>query len=139
MTLAKEFKAFVMRGNVVDMAVGIIVGAGFGKIVSSLVNDVLLPPIGLVVGGVDFSALAITIKDTSAAGPAVLLKWGLFVTVIIDFLIVAFVVFLVVKAMNAMLRRGVEPAAPTTKPCPQCLMEVPIAARRCGHCTSALA
>ncbi len=139
MSLVKEFKAFAMRGNVVDMAVGIIIGAAFGRIVSSLVNDVLMPPLGALIGGVDFSAIALTVKEASAASPAVVMKWGVFLNTIVDFVIVAFCIFLVVKAMNALQRRQAAPAAPTTKSCPECLMEIPIAARRCGHCSSTVA
>ena len=99
MSMVKEFKAFAMRGNVVDMAVGIIIGAAFGKIVTSLVNDVLMPPIGVLLGGVDFSGIGITIKEAAGNTQAVTMKWGLFINTIIDFIIVAFVIFMVVKAI----------------------------------------
>ncbi len=140
MSVVKEFKEFVGRGNVVDMAVGIIIGAAFGKIVTSLVGDVLMPPLGLLIGGVDFSGLAITIKDASGASPAVMMKYGVFINTIIDFLIVAFAVFVMIKAINAMKRKSAEPApaAPTTKNCPECQMTIPIGAKRCGHCTVVL-
>ncbi|MBI3594713.1 MAG: large-conductance mechanosensitive channel protein MscL [Nitrospirae bacterium] len=142
--MIKEFKAFIMRGNVVDMAVGIVVGAAFGKIVASLVNDVLLPPIGLLIGGVDFSNLFITLRGESfptlaaaqAAG-APTLRYGVFINSLVDFLIVSAAIFMVVKAMNR-LRKG-EVAVPkeiTTKPCLECLSEIPIAAKRCAHCGS---
>ena len=139
MSLVKEFKAFAMRGNVVDMAVGIIIGAAFGRIVSSLVNDVLMPPIGAIIGGVDFSSIALTVKEASGGAPPVVMKWGLFMNSTVDFLIVAFAIFLVVKAMNALQRHEAVPAAPTTKTCPECLMEIPIKAKRCAHCTSVVA
>lgn len=126
----KEFKEFAMRGNVVDMAVGIIIGAAFGKIVSSFVNDVLMPPIGMLLGGVDFSKLMITLKE------GVEIKYGVFVNTVLDFIIVAFVIFLVVKGMNKLKRKEVPPppAAPTTKECPECLSIIPIKAVRCAHC-----
>jgi large conductance mechanosensitive channel len=137
--MLKEFKAFAMRGNVVDMAVGIIIGAAFGKIVSSLVNDVLMPPIGALLGGVDFSNIVLTIKEASATGPGVAMKFGVFVNTIIDFIIVAFVIFIVIKAMNALKKKEEAPAAvPTTKTCPECQMSIPIGAKRCGYCTTIL-
>jgi large conductance mechanosensitive channel len=129
----KEFKEFAMRGNVVDMAVGIVIGAAFGKIVSSLVADVIMPPIGMLLGGIDFSGLAITLKD---GPPPVMLRYGVFINTIIDFLIVAFAIFLLIKGVNSMKRKQ-EPApapAPTTRDCPECKMPIPIAATRCGHC-----
>lgn len=139
MSLIKDFKAFAMRGNVVDMAVGIIIGVAFGKIVTSLVNDVLMPPIGMLIGGMDFSNIVLTLKEASGASPAVAMKWGLFINTIIDFVIVAFVIFIVVKAMTALQKRGATPPAPTTKSCPECLMDIPIKAKRCAHCTSVVA
>ncbi len=139
MSMIKEFKAFAMRGNVVDMAVSIIIGAAFGKIVTSLVNDVLMPPIGVLLGGVDFSNIALTVKDASATAPAVAMKWGMFINTVIDFLIVAFVIFLLIKAMNALMKKEAAPApVPTTKACPECQMTIPINAKRCGYCTTAL-
>ncbi len=113
MGFAKEFKTFAMRGNVMDMAVGIVIGAAFGKIVTSLVNDVIMPPIGLLLGGVDFSTLAVTLKAAGEGTPGVILKYGLFINTIIDFLIVAFAIFLVIKGMNALKRKQEEaPAVP---------------------------
>jgi large conductance mechanosensitive channel len=133
--MLKEFKEFAMRGNVVDMAVGIVIGAAFGTIVKSFVDDLLMPPIGLLLGGVDFSNLF----DAQAAG-AVTINYGLFVNTVISFLIVAFAVFMVVKAMNAIKRQEEAPAAePTTKTCEFCQAEIPIKATRCPHCTSQLA
>jgi len=146
----KEFRDFAMRGNVVDMAVGIVIGAAFGKIVSSVVADVLMPPIGLVLGGVDFSNLYLVLKDGKRAGPylaltdaqtagAVTLNYGLFINQIISFIIVAFALFMVIKAMNRLkLEKPAPAAAPTTKDCPQCAMSIPIAAKRCPHCTSTI-
>lgn len=115
--MLQEFKAFAMRGNVVDMAVGIIIGAAFGKIVSSLVADVIMPPIGLLLGGVDFSNLALTLKAAEGDQPAVLLKYGVFINTIIDFLIVAFAIFMVIKGMNSMKKKEeTKPAAPPEPP-----------------------
>lgn len=142
----KEFKEFAMRGNVVDLAVGVIIGGAFGKIVSSLVEDVIMPPIGRLLGHVDFSGLFVnlsgkyyeTLKDAKAAG-APTLNYGLFINTVINFLIVALVVFLVVQQMNKLTKKPAPPAPPTTKDCPQCAMAIPIAAKRCGHCTTQLA
>ena len=121
----------------VDLAVGVIIGAAFGKIVSSLVNDILMPPIGVMLGGVDFSSLGIVIKEAIGEAPAVMVKYGLFINSLIDFLIVAFVIFMVIKGMNSMKKP--EPAgAPATKPCPECKMDIPVDAKKCGHCTSSV-
>lgn len=134
-----EFKKFAMRGNVVDMAVGVIIGAAFGKIVTSLVNDILMPPLGVVVGNMDFSKLAVTLRPAEGDVPAVLLKYGVFINTVLDFVIVAFCIFMVVKLMNSLQRKEpAAPPAPTEKQCPQCCMNVPIAAKRCGHCTSTI-
>jgi len=137
MGMLKEFKDFAMKGNVVDMAVGIILGAAFGKIVSSLVSDVVMPPIGVLLGNVDFSSLAVTLREATETSPAVTIKYGLFINTIIDFVIVALAIFLVVKQMNRLKKPAPAPAA-TTKDCPHCLMTVPLKATRCGHCTSEL-
>jgi len=145
MAVLKEFKEFAMRGNVLDMAVGIIIGAAFGKIVSSMVEDVIMPPIGRLLGHVDFSGLFLNLGEKSyetlaaakAAG-APTLNYGIFLNTIINFLIVAFAVFLLVRAVNKWVAKPAAAAAPTTKECPQCAMTIPIAAKRCGHCTSQL-
>jgi large conductance mechanosensitive channel len=145
--MLKEFKDFAMRGNVIDMAIGIIIGAAFGKIVSSAVADVIMPPIGLLVGNVDFSNLFVSLSGESypslaaakAAG-APTVNLGVFFNTVLDFVIVAFVIFMLVKQINR-LKRKEEPApatAPTTTDCPRCLMTIPLAATRCGHCTSEL-
>ncbi len=132
----KEFKEFAMRGNVVDLAVGIIIGGAFGTIVSSLVNDILMPPIGMITGGLDFKDFKIPLQ----ADPAVAINYGLFINAVINFVIIAFALFVVVRGMNKMQRKQeAAPAAPTTKECPQCLMTIPLNAKRCGHCTTALA
>jgi len=144
--MLKEFKEFAMRGNVVDLAVGVIIGAAFGKIVSSLVDDVIMPPVGRLLGHVDFSSLFINLGDkpyeslllAKAAG-APTLNYGLFLNSVINFLIVAFVVFIVVQWMNRLTKKQAPAAAPTTKDCPQCAMAIPLAAKRCGHCTAQLA
>ncbi len=131
----KEFKAFAMRGNVMDMAIGIIIGAAFGRIVSSLVADVIMPPIGLLLGGVDFSGLIITLKQAVGDAPAVTISYGKFINTIIDFIIIAFAIFMVVKGLNKMKKKEeAPPPEPTTKECPECLSVIPIKATRCAHC-----
>ncbi|MBM4160982.1 MAG: large-conductance mechanosensitive channel protein MscL [Ignavibacteria bacterium] len=133
MSLYKEFKTFAMRGNVVDLAVGFIMGAAFGKIVTSLVNDVIMPPVGVLLGGVDFSGLMLTIKSGAEGTKAVTLNYGVFINTVIDFLIVASAVFLLVRVVNALKRKEeAAPAAPTQRDCPECLMPIPINAKRCG-------
>jgi len=148
--MLKEFKEFAMRGNVMDMAVGIIIGAAFGSIVGTLVSDVVMPPIGLLLGNVDFSNLFVVLKEGNAAGPyatvaaakaagAVTLNYGLFLNTVVNFLIVAFAIFFLVRGMNSLKKKeAAAPAVPTTKECPHCLSTIPIKATRCGHCTSAL-
>jgi len=118
MSMMSEFKDFAMRGNVVDMAVGIVIGGAFGKIVSSFVADVLMPPIGLLLGGVDFSDLAVTLKEAVDGADAVLLKYGVFIQSVVDFLIIAFAIFMVVKAMNSVMAKEEEPEAPPAPPEP---------------------
>jgi large conductance mechanosensitive channel len=142
----KEFREFAMRGNVVDLAVGLIIGAAFGKIVTSLVNDLLMPPLGLILGKVDFSNLFIDLsgkgypslaaaKDAGAAT----INYGLFINNVLDFIIVAFAVFLLVRGINRLHRAAPAPAAaPTTRPCPFCLTAIPLQATRCPACTSAV-
>lgn len=133
--MLNEFKKFAMRGNVVDMGVGIIIGGAFGKIVSSFVGDVIMPPIGLLVGGVDFSDLSLTLKDPTDSAPAVALKYGVFVNSTIDFVIVAFALFLLIRAINRLSgKQEAPPPAPTTKDCPECSMSIPVRAKRCGYC-----
>lgn len=148
--MLKDFKEFAMRGNVVDMAVGIIIGGAFGTIVKSLVSDVMMPPIGLLMGGVDFSNLFLTLKDGATAGPyatlemaqkagAVTISYGVFLNAVISFLIVAFAVFMLIKALNKLKREQEKPPAePTTKECQHCFSSIPIKAIRCPHCTSEL-
>jgi large conductance mechanosensitive channel len=148
--MLKEFKEFALRGNVVDMAVGIIIGAAFGTIVNSLVNDVIMPPIGLLLGGLDFANFFILLKAGSPAGPyasladaqaadAVTVNYGVFINALVSFLIVAFVVFLIVRSINRMREEEeAPPAEPTTKKCPYCLSTIPIGATRCAYCTSEL-
>jgi large conductance mechanosensitive channel len=145
----KEFKEFILKGNVIDMAVGIVVGAAFGAIVSSLVADVIMPPIGLLLGKVDFSNLFVVLKEGAAAGPyaslaaakqagAVTLNLGVFINTIISFLIIAFAIFLVIRQINKLRRKAEAAAAPATKECPYCASAVPIKAVRCPFCTSTL-
>ncbi len=141
MKIIKEFKEFAMRGSVLDLAIGIIIGGAFGKVVSSMVNDMLMPPLGVIMGGVDFSFLGITIREATAAHPAAVFRYGVFINNLINFTIVTFAIFLLIKGVNRM-KRGDEVktalAAATTKLCPECFMSIPIEARRCGHCTSVL-
>lgn len=140
----KEFKEFAMRGNVLDMAVGIIIGAAFGKIVSSFVADVLMPPIGLLLGKVDFSNLFINLSgqsfpsvDAAKAAGAATLNYGIFLNTVIDFLIVAFAIFLLIKQVNRLMpKEEAAPAPPATKECPRCLSRIPVKAARCAYCTS---
>ena len=148
--MLKEFKEFAMRGNVVDMAVGIIIGAAFGTIIGTLVSDVLMPPIGLLLGNVDFSNLFVVLKEGKVAGPyatvaaakaagAVTLNYGLFVNTVVNFLIVAFAIFFLIRGVSALKKKEEAPAAaPTTKECPHCLSTIPVKATKCGHCTSEL-
>ena len=146
----KEFKEFALRGNVVDMAVGIIIGAAFGTIVKSLVDDVVMPPIGLLLGGVDFASFFILLKQGSPGAPygsladaqaagAVTINYGVFINAVISFLVVALVIFFLIRMMNRMHREEKVPSEPTTKECPFCLSAIPIRATRCAFCTSELA
>jgi large conductance mechanosensitive channel len=144
--MLEDFKRFVMRGNVVDMAVGIIIGAAFGKIVTSLVNDVIMPPIGFALGGVDFSNLYLNLSggvyESVAAAQeagAATINYGVFVNVVLDFLIVAAAIFLLVRVLERLRRREEAPAPATTKKCGECLSEIPLEARRCAHCAQPVA
>lgn len=148
--MLKEFKEFAMRGNVIDMAVGIIIGAAFGTIVNSLVQDVIMPPIGLLLGNVDFSNIFVVLKEGKAAGPyasiaaaksagAVTINFGVFLNTIISFILIAFAVFLLVRTINKMRRQAeAPPPVPTTKECHYCFSPIPIKATRCPNCTSEL-
>ena len=144
--MLQEFKEFAMKGNVLDMAVGVIIGGAFGKIVSSIVSDILMPPIGLLMGKVDFASLFINLSGgaypsltAAKAAGAPTINYGVFLQTILDFIIVAFVIFLLVKQVNRLKRQPDAPAAPpTTKDCPHCLSSIPIKATRCAHCTSEL-
>lgn len=149
--MLKEFKAFAMRGNVLDMAVGIIIGAAFGTIVSSLVNDIIMPPIGILLGNIDFKNLFVVIKEgATAVGPyltiddaqkagATTLNYGRFINTIITFIIVSFSIFIMIKGMNAAKKKEVEaPKVPTVKDCPHCATSIPVKAVRCPNCTSVL-
>ena len=145
--MLKDFRAFIMRGNVIDLAIGVIIGVAFGAVVKSLVDDVIMPPIGLATGGIDFSNKFIVLKEgTAAAGPyasvaaakaagATTLNYGLFVNNVVSFLIIGFCAFLVVRAVNRLTHA---PASAKTKPCPYCTMDIPLAATRCPECTSQL-
>ena len=136
MNMIKEFREFAMRGSVLDLAVGIIIGGAFGKVVSSMVNDVLMPPLGVLMGGVDFSDLGVTLREATDAHAAAVFRYGVFVNNVIDFMIVAFAVFVVIKATNR-IRGSAEPQP--ARVCPECGMSIPLVAKRCGHCTSVLA
>lgn len=142
--MLKEFKEFAMRGNVLDMAVGIVIGAAFGRIVSSLVNDVIMPPVGLLLGKADFSSLFFNLSGASYAtlaeakkAGAPVIPYGAFLNTILDFVIVAFVIFLLIRQVNR-FKRQPEAAPATTKECPYCLSVIPLKATRCGHCTAQL-
>jgi len=149
--MLQEFREFVLRGNVVDMAIGIIVGAAFGTIVKTLVDDVIMPPVGLLLGGVDFTNFFILLKAGSPAAPyasladaqaagAVTINYGLFINAVVSFLIVAFTMFLLIRSVNRLKREEeAPPVEPTTKECPYCLSAIPVKATRCPHCTSELA
>ncbi|GKU77956.1 large-conductance mechanosensitive channel protein MscL [Paenibacillus sp. L3-i20] len=147
MKILSEFKEFAVRGNVVDLAVGVIIGGAFGKIVTSVVNDIIMPPVGMLLNGVNFKDLKIPLKDTTglsgdalAAVPSI--NYGAFINVMLDFVIVAFCIFLLVKGINRLRRTKEDPnavkAEPTEKECPYCLSQVPVKATRCKHCTSQL-
>ncbi len=137
MGMMKEFKEFAMRGNVVDMAVGIIIGGAFGKIVSSLVNDVIMPPVGMLLGNVNFSNLAITLKEKTADTEPIMIQYGAFINTVLDFVIVAFCIFMVIKGMNRMKRTEETPEA-TTRDCPKCCSTISLKASRCPYCTAEL-
>ena len=148
--MLKEFKEFAMKGNVLDMAVGIVIGAAFGTIIGSLVADVIMPPIGLLLGNVDFSNLFLVLKEGKVAGPyaslaaakaagAVSMNIGVFINTIINFIILAFAIFLLIRSVNQLKRKEqAPPAVPTTKDCSHCFTAIPIKATRCPHCTSEL-
>jgi len=141
----KEFKEFIRRGNVIDLAVGVIIGTAFGKIISSLVNDIIMPPIGLLLGKVDFSNLFATLsgdsyktlQEAQNAG-AVTINYGVFLNNVVEFIIIAFTLFLVIRQINRLSKTKPAPTEPTTKLCPHCCTEIPIKASRCPHCTSNL-
>jgi len=142
--MLKEFREFVMRGNVLDLAIAVIIGGSFGKIVTSFVNDVIMPPIGLLLGGVDFTNLFIALDgnlyeslDAAKAAGAATINYGVFLNTVIDFIIVTFVIFLIIKSANKM-RKPAPAAEPTTKECPHCFTTIPIKAKRCPNCTSQL-
>jgi large conductance mechanosensitive channel len=146
--MLKEFKEFAMKGNVLDMAVGIVIGAAFGVIITSFVQDIIMPPIGLLLGNIDFANIFTVLREGKVAGPyatpaaakaagAVTMNWGIFINTIINFVIVAFAIFLLVKSVNKSRReKEAAPAEVTTKECPYCLSVIPLKARRCPHCTS---
>ena len=148
--MLKEFKEFAMRGNVVDMAVGIVIGVAFGAIIKSFVADIIMPPIGLLLGNMDFSNMFLLLKEGTTAGPyeslaaakeagAVAMSYGIFINTVINFIIIAFVIFLVIRNMNKLKKKEeAPPAEPTTKECPECLSTIPIKATKCAFCASAI-
>ena len=143
--MLNEFKKFIARGNVLDMAVGIIIGAAFTTVVKSLVDDLIMPPIGMLTGGIDFSGLFVDLSrqgyPTLAAAQeasAPTINYGLFLNALLNFLIVAFAVFMLVRAVNRMMVKEAPVVAPSEMPCPHCKMAIPIGAKRCGHCTQAI-
>jgi large conductance mechanosensitive channel len=149
MGMVKEFREFAVRGNVVDLAIGVILGAAFGSVVKAIVDDLLMPPLGLLTGGVDFVDKFVLLKDGTPPGPyptleaaqtagAVTLNHGHFINQVVAFVLVAFAVFMVVRAMNRLRRKEEAPVAPSARACPQCTLEIPLAAVRCPHCTSHL-
>jgi len=147
MSLGKEFREFALKGSVVDLAIGVVIGAAFGKIVDSLVKDIIMPPIGLVTGGIDFTNHFITLKgqvaptlEAAQEAGAVTMNWGVFINTVIAFLIVALAIFVVIKQVNRMRRKEeAAPPPPSMRECPECLSEIPIAAKRCRYCTTAVA
>jgi large conductance mechanosensitive channel len=139
LSVLKEFKEFAMKGNVLDMAVGVIIGGAFGKVVSSFLNDFLMPPLGLLMGSADFTDLALTLKPPLDGVKPVVIRYGAFITTVIDFLLVAFAVFLLVKAVNRLKRaEPTPPPTPLEKKCPECRLLIPLEANRCGHCAQPL-
>ena len=147
MSIVSEFKEFAMKGNVVDLAVGVIIGGAFGKIVDSLVKDIVMPMVGRMLGGVDFKHLYLNLGDkafetmeTAEKAGAPLVKYGMFINTVVDFIIIAFAIFMAIKVMNRLKRaeEAAPPAEPTTRECPHCLSTIPLKATRCPHCTSQL-
>ena len=134
--MLKEFKAFALRGNALDMAVGIIIGASFGKIVSSLVNDIIMPPLGFILGKVDFSRLAVTLYPATSTTPAVTIRYGMFINSILDFVIVAFAIFFLIKQLHNLTAKLEKPVSPTTKTCPFCCSTIALEAKKCPQCTA---
>lgn len=146
--MVSGFKAFIMRGNVIDLAIGVIIGIAFGAVVKSLVDDVIMPPVGMATGGIDFSNKFVVLKDGAAAAApyaslaaakaagATTLNYGIFVNNVVSFLIIAFCAFLLVRAVNRLMHSKEAPAAPKTRACPYCTMDIPVAATRCPECTS---
>lgn len=136
MSFIQEFKKFALRGNLIDLAIGVVIGAAFSKVVSSLVNDIIMPIIGVVLSGVDFNDLAVKLPSTKADAPEVLVKYGSFINTLVDFGIVAFVIFVVIKVINRLLPNSVDQGQTTE--CPACAMLIPVKAKKCGHCQTML-
>jgi len=137
MSLVKDFRDFANRGNLIDLAVAVVLGGAFGKIVNSIVNDIIMPPIGLLIGGIDFSAMRIVIKNSPVPEEVVSINYGMLINVIVNFLIIAWCVFIILRFIKRFQKKE-EAAAPTTKKCPECAMSIPIEAKKCGYCTTNL-
>ncbi|HEX3072246.1 MAG TPA: large-conductance mechanosensitive channel protein MscL [Ignavibacteriales bacterium] len=137
MSLLKEFRDFANRGNLIDLAVAVVIGGAFGKIINSIVADIIMPPIGLLLGGVDFSNLKLILKDSPIPAEVVSINYGLFINTIVDFLIIAFSIFIILRYIKKFQKQEAA-AAPTTKKCPECAIAIPIEAKRCGYCNTVL-
>ncbi len=134
MSVIKEFREFAIKGNMVDLAIGVIIGGAFGSVVTSLVNNIIMPPLGLLMGGVNFADKGIVLKTASESAPAIIFGYGLFINALVNFLIIAAVIFLIVKQVNRLKRTA--PAVPSTKKCPRCMSEIPLSATKCAFCTA---
>jgi len=138
MSIWNEFKTFALKGSMVDLAIGVIIGTEFGKVISSLVSDIIMPPIGLLIGNMDFSQLSVKMHLPGSAAPPVDWKYGAFLNNVLEFVIIAAAIFLVIKLMNSMRKKQEKEAGPKTQECPECRMSIPADARKCGHCCSVL-
>ena len=138
MSLWSEFKTFALRGSMIDLAIGIIIGAAFGKVINSFVSDLIMPPLGLLLGGLDFTKFSLKMQWPGSTTPPVEWKYGAFLTTILEFIIVAIAIFIVIKLMNTLRRKKEAEAAPTMQECPECRLSIPLDARKCGHCCSVI-
>lgn len=138
MSLWNEFKTFALKGSMVDLAIGVIIGAAFGKVISSLVTDIIMPPIGLLLGGIDFTQFSLKMHLPGSTAPPVDWKYGAFLSNLLEFAIVAFAIFMIIKMMNSLRKKKDKEEAPKTQDCPECRMAIPVDAHKCGHCCSVL-